>query len=113
MDLVTFLRARLDEDETVSRAALGPTVLIADDKLRPAPDQATHVRRHDPARVLREVEAKRRIVDRYADVQDGWVAMDECPDCLFPGARWLLQTLALSYSDHPDYRPEWAPAVKV
>lgn len=61
---------------------------------------AQHVVRHDPARVLREVAAKRRIVDRYAWLREHGDTGD---------AAWVLPLLALPYADHPDYRPEWAP----
>ncbi|WP_328862219.1 DUF6221 family protein [Streptomyces sp. NBC_00306] len=46
-DLVAFLRARLDEE-----AELHPAI-------------ARHVAFHDPARVLRVIEAKRRILARH------------------------------------------------
>ena len=56
-----------------------------------------HLARHDPARVLREVEAKRRIVSRYAEnPAEPWP--------LFP-----LLEMAAVYVDHPDYREEWKP----
>lgn len=59
-----------------------------------------HIIRHDPARVLREVEAKRKVVDRYAWLREHGDTGD---------ARWVLPLLAAVYADHPDYRPEWAP----
>lgn len=78
--------------------------------------QAAHIARHDPARVLREVQAKRRVMERHCpgmrtrdyvycqacpDDRDGFpdVPIDECPE---------LRDLAAIYSDHPDYRKEWA-----
>jgi hypothetical protein len=59
---------------------------------------AGHIARHDPARVLREVEAKRQMLafhDR-AHPHDG----DPCT---------TQRLLVLPYADHPDYRPEWKP----
>ena len=56
-----------------------------------------HIARHNPARVLRECEAKRRIVD---DVQCGWFDTDLAGAC---------KHLAAVYSDHPDYDEEWKP----
>jgi hypothetical protein len=70
----------------------------------------------DLARVLREVQAKRRVMERHCpgmrtrgyvycqacpDDRDGFpeVPIDECPE---------LRDLAVPYSDHPDYRKEWA-----
>lgn len=76
-----------------------------------------HIARHDPARVLAECEAKRRIVARHTPEtaihadhggQDlitycghcGTILDDaDCPD---------LRDLATSYADHPDYDPDWA-----
>ena len=56
---------------------------------------AAHIARHDPARVLREVNAMRAILRRYTDGDDAlWVAVQE---------------LTSIWSDHPDYRPERIP----
>jgi hypothetical protein len=84
-DIVEFLRARLDEDEAWGRS----------------PECGYQ---QDPARVLREVEAKRRIVESCSPQ-----SLDN--SCADPGERCLaevtLEALALPYSDHPDYQPEW------
>lgn len=78
---------------------------------------AAHIARYDPARVLREVEAKRKITECH----EPWVAGNGdtiCGRCGRehidgrPGGHFPCQTLrllALPYSDHPDYRQEWAP----
>ena len=55
---------------------------------------AEHVARHDPARVLAECEAKRRIVAANA-------ALTYEP--------YVLLCLALPYSDHSDYDEAWRP----
>ncbi|MFD5564515.1 DUF6221 family protein [Kitasatospora griseola] len=70
---------------------------------------AVHVARHDPARVLAEVAAKRRILDDLAAAQgleekDPWEAEDR-----LGALERAVSFLALPYADHPDYRPEWAP----
>lgn len=65
-----------------------------------------HIARHDPARVLREVEAKRALLDECVDVINlpgGW-EYDDTPNL----AWFALRGLAAAYSDHPDYREEWA-----
>lgn len=125
MDLSTFLLARLDEDEQIARAATGWatgwTVDAAPDgtwyidpghqrddtgNVRARAD-ADHIARHDPARVLAEVEAKRQIVAPHRGTHRcewGDVTMDN--QCT---AR-LLRLLALPYADHPDYLAEWKPA---
>ncbi|MFI6603879.1 DUF6221 family protein [Nonomuraea sp. NPDC050536] len=76
---------------------------------------AEHIARHDPARALREVEAKRRTLARHP----GSTATDECSGC---GARldgtWRtppgalcpeLADLALPYAGHEEYREDWRP----
>lgn len=135
-DLVEFLRARLDEDEQAASAAVpGPWIVrdgwdyeaeravfgsprgvqhVATTKRNEARwrENRDHIARHDPARVLAEVEAKRRILDEHRD-EDGncygcglcndgerRYKVDECP---------TKRALALPYSDHPDYREEWRP----
>ena len=59
-----------------------------------------HIARHDPARVLAECEAKRRIVERAGFL------IDE-PDGLGNLCEGILMDLALPYADHEDYREEW------
>ena len=61
---------------------------------------------HQSQRVLREVEAKRRIVESCVYVlratgkaQLGWAAQGDA----------VLRILASAYSDHPDFREEWRP----
>jgi hypothetical protein len=61
---------------------------------------ADHIALHDPARVLREVQAKRRIVD-YVECELADDAEQQMPQEI---ARWL----ALPHSDRPGYLPEWA-----
>ncbi|MFE2712261.1 DUF6221 family protein [Streptomyces mirabilis] len=122
-ELVRWLGEQLDEDERIARSAGGVVYLgwaeggwveaeipktewkgPGDDgrhvgSVRRAEDRA-HIARHDPARVLREIEAKRRIVDRYA-----WLR--EHGDT--GGTAWVLPLLALPYADRPGYREEWRP----
>jgi hypothetical protein len=134
-DLVEFLRARLDEDaERVLAAPPGPWAEDASHSvvdatgarviysvnggiLHPTLTVRAHVLGHDPARVLREVEAKRRTLELHARAEanfgDGFVA-ECCKTCDlddsdgYPCA--TLRVLAAVYADHPDYRPEWTPA---
>jgi hypothetical protein len=118
-DLVAFLTARLDEDERVARAVPIEEWGSHDGcRVHPAQEQdgflaigrieaqfeeeAEHIARHDPARVLREVDAKRTCI--------AFLGHPDAP----PGegryvAERVLWLLALAYSDHPDYREEWRP----
>jgi hypothetical protein len=103
-DLVEFLTARLDEDEAAARAWLP----IGN------PDAAAreHIARHDPARVLREVEAKRAILamwqepetDRYLPTGEV-VAQVAAADAIDS----VVRELNAVYSDHPDYDEAWGP----
>ena len=112
-DLVTWLRAQLDDDERVARAAADYSAERG--YSFPTDDSGTynmlaweheqHATRHDPARVLRQVERDRRLLD-YLVALEG-KALD--------GNWWNLDTdepfklLALPYADRPGYRPEWKP----
>jgi hypothetical protein len=116
VDPAEFLAARLDEDEAAARELLrghpGPwrvglasdvrdsagEVVVADEcHWSPMP----HIARHDPARVLREVEAKREILTAYIKAEadghrgNGWIAL-----------RFAVEALATAWSDHVDYRDE-------
>jgi hypothetical protein len=171
-DLLVFLRARLEEDERIARAASGrddhpaseperwhwecseddgpldPDLAIAsgDEHLEhgehfrvglrsveeyPAgsfgplphlvidaeevrPQDARHIARHDPARVLREVEAKRVILAGHRPDERERYWCGRCrivrDDNIWVGPAYPCSTLlalAAVYSDHPDYRAEW------
>lgn len=112
--LVAFLRARLDEDEQVARAAL--ELAKPDERARTKwntmphgraaelgiyPEAMLHAALHGPVRVLSEVEAKRRIITDYENYDR------EAPELDVPES--VISLLALPYSDHRDYRNEWRP----
>lgn len=65
-----------------------------------------HIVRHDPARVLRDVEAKRRLL-AFADRLDS-IRLDN-DAWWMPHSTDIEELLALPYSDHPDYNPSWSP----
>lgn len=118
-DLVQWLGAQLDEDEAIAiRAAeLGPWALgdSPDDDPKavyqgeygstliecPRPADAAHVARHDPARVLRDIDAKRQLLDDLVRAAES------------VGSEWFgdraLHLLALPFADRPGYRDEWRP----
>jgi hypothetical protein len=136
-ELVQWLRAQLDTDERIARAATaGPWLvdcetyaeaLIAGDGTTviaggrwggeasafESTEDALHIAAHDPARVLREIEAKRRILDLHSLVgtlQTGAriETVVSCPICrVWPCS--TVRLLALPYADRPGYRAEWAP----
>lgn len=137
-ELIAFLGARLDEDEQAARAASrGPWFVTHDplgthvengdgvgrivqrsgrDRLHDdgAEENAAHIARHDPARVLREVEAKRRILDlhkvgRYGECETCDVGAQSCGCCGWGESPCdTVRLLALPYADQPNYRQEWA-----
>ncbi|MFJ3968882.1 DUF6221 family protein [Streptomyces parvus] len=98
-ELVKFLKARLNEEADLARrcdgdgcgewSAHGDTVDFCQVDLPGFhPTIAQHVALHDPARVLREIEAKRRILARHSHAP--WPHPD-------------VQDLASPYIDHPDF----------
>ncbi|GGJ86916.1 hypothetical protein GCM10011583_18140 [Streptomyces camponoticapitis] len=144
-ELAAFLRARLDEEAEVARAAAAKrgggkwTAVLGDDGLTsvcgegdgrsvPAildPDDhetSVHIARHDPARVLREVGAKRALLAEHQP-QDGdctVCALSEDFDDDADGNReWFrrakpwpcpsVRLLATEHADHPDYKETWRP----
>ncbi|MFC9247766.1 DUF6221 family protein [Streptomyces sp. NPDC057136] len=131
-DLVQFLRDRLDEGEAVARAATQGDWVWSREFVTPPgyhhrtigplePGDAAHIARHDPARVLREVEAKREILRWHSTphtVVDGFCADEGGPcthrgeaECTLCGGTGCptLRLLALPYADHPDYQETWRP----
>jgi hypothetical protein len=81
------------------------------------PGLVPHVAEHDPARVLREIEAKRQVLALHSPSEFGtWVGDDDdqmpaCSTCGDLTARFPCKTLRLLasvYSDRPGFRPEWA-----
>lgn len=124
-----FLRARLDEDEGYARSAFaehndaepqwseiwsGALQIGPDEDLLITNDApvSRFMARNDPARVLADVEAKRRIIDQYeasvradveeTDLEERWVTN---------GVRNALGQVVLSfaqpYADHEDFQSEW------
>jgi hypothetical protein len=124
MTLDEFLLARIAEDKRVAMDAAGAdgrvewsTDVVGDGPA--GPRSALHVVRHDPARVLAECSAKRRIIlaCRDARPETGFVGTHPRGMADFPPtahgqhqlAALTLAFLALPYAGHPHYRPEWRP----
>jgi len=150
-DLAAFLAARLDEDEAAAGVASRfphwhgepwyDGQFLKDGRtqradLWGAPGMqftghgaldtvvVDHIARHDPARVLREVAAKRAILAEHVSTEDlGAPIPAVCNRCTTDAIQirfispteclpWpcpTVRALAAVYSDHPDYRQEWAP----
>lgn len=72
-----------------------------------------HIARHDPARVLADVAAKRQVVAHaehwsatLRQTPEGWTA--ETCTVYRMAMEWTLRLLALPHAGHPDYDPAWA-----
>jgi hypothetical protein len=135
MTVVEFLEARMAEEKTVALQVIaewnrefpGDVPHDVDLDLRACVDgQSMHVAT-SPERVLREVEAKRRIVAEHrlrGDVEQNFTypaAADECVTCGF-GDRWEVEDYGPTdypcptlrahlsvYDGHPDYDEGWRP----
>ena len=148
-DIVEFIKARLDGDERIAlmatpapwtdrspgnvfieQAAGENAHLIAqfptcEEHADNREWDARHVAHHDPARVLREVEAHRRLLAevaswRHLNVDDSGIhscativyaeeLRGSC-DCGLEARRAaILHPLALPFADHPDYQEAWRP----
>ena len=135
-EIVEFLRAQYDAEEELAKHARDDGegrwhladppeeesgrledergYVVVYDEGRPSFAQATHIALHDPARALAELDAKRRILDLCVR----WIEVGQPP----PNSTWsddaagatvarsVLRLMALPDAEHPDYRPEWAPA---
>jgi hypothetical protein len=148
-DLIAFLRAQLDEDERIARAATpGPwrqhdthlgqyghtaTVLSGEgndtelrawlpsmsqeswDETRNVWNDAVHITQHDPARVLREIDAKRGTIDRYEFACNEAARLDideeerESRVRVAAAFESCVLCLAVVYADRPGYLESWRP----
>ena len=100
-DLATWLRACLDDDERVARAAERFWHGVRVESATMAEED--HVRRWDPARVLAEIDAKRRILDWVDEV-----SISRAVTWSFDPSR-PLRLLALPYADRDGYQQSWRP----
>ncbi|MEV8124094.1 DUF6221 family protein [Streptomyces sp. NPDC085944] len=135
-EFLQWLREQLDDDERTARAVGSeqwhPRYV---DSANDQPDTATvslpdgsdvavmerysyadaeHIARHDPARVLAEVEAKRGVLRQYIDlreqVRNPVSAENRSRARALQGEIGdILRLLALPYADRPGYRDEWRP----
>jgi hypothetical protein len=120
-DLAAFLSARLDEDEAAAKGLAGSLErqnMGGWSSTIPGTVTGNTVTINTawlPDRVLREVAAKRAILAAHEAV------LADCHSVGLParrprkygeydGLRKAVAELAAVWSDHPDYRQEWAPA---
>lgn len=116
-ELVRWLRAQLDEDEQEAQDALKRATTTrrriggewVEDTVQP-PEWRRSV--WGPARVLREIDAKRRVLDWYkqrAAVDSRGEDPDDYENVTGSTLETVVQMLALPYADRPGYRDEWRP----
>ncbi len=138
-DLITFLRARTEEDRQAALAAgsqarydewdaagsrvddeIGRShwevVGIAQPPMTPAARAVSeHIATWDPKRVLADVEAKRQIIDAWenhlASVEHNKDDYDhqQYARDAASGLEIAVRALAAVYAAHPDFRDEWRP----
>ncbi|MET9142419.1 DUF6221 family protein [Streptomyces sp. NPDC004042] len=139
-DLVQWLRVQLDEDEQIARAASGGPwmawagpekpwqnkgelihpVQTVDHTVGEPPIMTAvwfdsrHIAEWDPARVLREIDTKRRTVELCAQPLVDVTGPGGAEPTFIPGEGppWgldVLRLLALPYADRPGYQEEWRP----
>ena len=116
--IVEFITARLDEAEATAREVASSYGAVWYSHSEGVYDTETggrvvngtwgvledhlgaHIVAHDPAAVLRDVEAMRRIVAMYEEEQ-----RESHRDTL----QDVVHELASRWPNHPDYRPAWRP----
>lgn len=146
MNISEFLEARIAEDEKQAQSAGGAEqrwgamteetgngeniyytvelagaidTTIADmaSTQRIGREQAEHIARHDPSRVLAQCAANRAVVRMHGDMNSDFASenvpsiCEVCHDYYRHDAEYwpcpTLRALAAVYKDHPDYRDEW------
>lgn len=118
-DLVRWLGAQLDEDERiVNEANTSPEMVTGIPRSYAEAPVAVHIATFaDPARVLREITARRRTIAQHtAAVERMDQAMRDNDTSAYQRAmtmeiafRAVLRNDAAVYSDRPGYRMEWRP----
>lgn len=98
-DLTTFLRKRIAEDKVIAAECTGP-----DWRTDPSDgDNAEHIARHDPARVLREVDAKLAVLNELD------LAVHGQPRPYIDALLFVVRQMGTVYATHPGYKESWRP----
>jgi hypothetical protein len=100
-DLMAFLKARLDADQAEADRIHD----IFCDIHRGFAGERGDCDCGEPARVLAEVAALRRIVELHDTIPEE----EYCAWCDERKPCQTLRLLATIWADHPDYREEWRP----
>lgn len=130
MTIDEFLSARLDELETLARRAIesgfdqwgtsgfeiryvSPGSLRGDGlgasvAMTVTSKPAAHIAYHDPAYVLADVAAKRKILRDFIELRDDPTRLNDAAGhmCFHVMLR-VVVTLTQPFAEHPDFSPEW------
>jgi hypothetical protein len=99
MDIADFIRARLNEDEQAASGLVNAAKMLGakpDFYGAGGPAAEAFWARFDPARVLADVVARRRILD--------WANSPSLPP---HESFYVLDALASVWAEHPDFRDDW------
>jgi Family of unknown function (DUF6221) len=105
--LVTFLLARLDDDETAARGHMRGGGILPFESIGQAAD---HSARHGPLRVLREVAAKRSMVQMW--LSRSRTERDRTGAGRPDVATAMVVAMAAVYAEHADFDPSWLGALE-
>lgn len=98
-DLTTFLRKRIAEDTAVANECTGPNWQRDPDD----GDNADHIARHDPMRMLIEAGTKLAVLDKLD------LAVQGQPRPYVDALLFVVRQMGVVYADHPDYHEGWRP----
>lgn len=107
MDLVEFLTARLDEDETVARETRWHEQFVFGTD-RWFASHGNAITSMAPHRAVAEVAAKRIIITEFEECRDEAPVGDRYTGQLEALDR-VIRTMGVVHADHPDYCQEWKP----
>ena len=105
--LVRFLLARLDDDETAARGHMRSGGILPFESIGQAAD---HGARHGPLRVLREVAAKRSMVQMW--LSRSRTQRDRTGAGRPDVAAAMVVAMAAVYAEHKDFDPSWLGALE-
>jgi len=125
-DLVRWLTAQLDADEEQARAAAeeygadwyyddGFVLARREDDMVATGSQdflerkqGVFIAAHDPARVLRDIDAKRKLLAE-CQLAEAEASYPDWMGGYSSGLDYAVQLVAAEYADREGYDPEWAP----
>jgi hypothetical protein len=134
-DLVKWLGEQVDDDFEAARLVLGINLMVAYQRGKPVPrwvpspegdagiwdtdgtprvrfvwaKERDHIVRHDPARVLREIEAKRQALAHYERIRQHTRQGDEAYVLAEGAVAKQIQIMASTYDQRPGYLEKWRP----